>query len=170
MALGFPWKKKSRTEEEGGGEDLNCMFHLGFLTRPPKQWPHFRANFVSMRGQRGGEPKGRGVAGARGDPTSVDVSIERPVAWKLLYTQRPDTVVSTMSPPNPDMNPVQTRSSHGDRLNLGPEHTLGGRVLGPSFMKNYTSQPECAPLTFLTSDTLLQPPAVEPGSLLLDLS
>lgn len=32
MALGFPWKKKTRIEEEGGKcrRDCNCMFHLGF--------------------------------------------------------------------------------------------------------------------------------------------
>lgn len=31
MALGFPWKKKARIEEEGGkGQaDCNCTFHLG---------------------------------------------------------------------------------------------------------------------------------------------
>lgn len=35
MALGFPWKKKTRIEEEGGKkcrQDCNCMFHLGFCS------------------------------------------------------------------------------------------------------------------------------------------
>lgn len=57
MALGFPRKKKSRIEEEGGenaGEIVTVCFTWAFAQQP-KQQPHLRAKFVSMRG-----PKARG--------------------------------------------------------------------------------------------------------------
>lgn len=80
MALGFPWKKKTRIVEEGEKcrQDSYCMFHLGFRSAAKTIAPLESQVCFHVRGPkaRGGtEGRGREVRESWRDTTSVDISI-----------------------------------------------------------------------------------------------
>lgn len=98
MALGFPWKKKTRIEEEGEKkcrQDCNCMFHLGFHSAAKTIAPLERQISFHVRG-----PKARGGhRGGRGREVRQlwrDGRIQSPLIfpyngtlmWRLLYGEQ----------------------------------------------------------------------------------
>lgn len=85
MALGFPWKKKTRIEEEGEKKcrrDFDCMFHLGFRSAaktiaPLESQISFHVRGPKARGgtRGGGRQRGQIATERWQNTTSVDISI-----------------------------------------------------------------------------------------------
>lgn len=92
MALGFPWKKKTRIERERERErrDCNCTFRSAAKTKAPLE-SQFSFHVRGPKGERGATKKKKKGGGhivterdGRMRPLLI-FSYNRTIMWRLLY-------------------------------------------------------------------------------------